>query len=90
VWPIEIPQFVAQNLKHHPGSELGALEVEFGPLPVGKSRVWLDAKFYSTQFQKKYLNPSSYAHTGYGSGRRNMTQNRNWVRQKHAVCDGKG
>jgi hypothetical protein len=48
VWPIEIPQFIAQNLKHHPGSELGALEVEFGPLPVGKSRVWLDAKFYST------------------------------------------
>jgi hypothetical protein len=21
-------------LKHHPGSELGALEVEFGPLPM--------------------------------------------------------
>jgi hypothetical protein len=47
VWPREIPQFAARNLKHHPGSELGALEVEFGPLPVGKR--W-DAKFDSTQF----------------------------------------
>jgi hypothetical protein len=36
MWPIEISQFSAQNLKHHPGSELGALEVEFGPLPLGK------------------------------------------------------
>jgi hypothetical protein len=33
--------------------ELGALEVVFGPLPVGKPDlgwVWLDAKFDSTQF----------------------------------------
>jgi hypothetical protein len=37
VWPIEIPQVLARNLKRHPGSELGALEFEFGPLPVGKS-----------------------------------------------------
>jgi hypothetical protein len=36
VWAIEIPQFSAQNLKHHPGSELGALEVKFGPLSMGK------------------------------------------------------
>jgi hypothetical protein len=36
VWPIEISQFSAQNLKHHPSSELSALEVEFGHLPVGK------------------------------------------------------
>jgi hypothetical protein len=36
VWPIEISQFSAQNLKYHPSFELGALEVEFGPLPVGK------------------------------------------------------
>jgi hypothetical protein len=36
VWPIEIPKLLARNLKHHPGSELGALEVEFGPLPMGK------------------------------------------------------
>jgi hypothetical protein len=35
MWPIEILQFLAQNLKHHPGSELGVLEAEFGPLPVG-------------------------------------------------------
>jgi hypothetical protein len=36
VWPIEIPQFLAPNLKHHPGSELGAFEVEFETLPTGK------------------------------------------------------
>jgi hypothetical protein len=34
VWPKEILHFFAWNLKHHPGSELGALEVEFGPLPM--------------------------------------------------------
>jgi hypothetical protein len=28
---------LARNLKHHPGSELGALEVNFGPLPMGKT-----------------------------------------------------
>jgi hypothetical protein len=64
VWPIEIPQFLARKLKHHPGSELCALEVEFRPLLMGKPNyggVWLDAKFDSTQFEKKYLNPSSYA-----------------------------
>jgi hypothetical protein len=33
---MEIPQFLARYLNHHPGSELGALEVEFGPLPMGK------------------------------------------------------
>jgi hypothetical protein len=63
VWPIEIPQFLARKLKHHLGSELGALEAEFGPLPVGKPNycwIWLDVNFESTQFQKKYLNPSSY------------------------------
>jgi hypothetical protein len=37
VWPIEIPQVLSWNLKHHPGSELGDLEFEFGPLPMGKS-----------------------------------------------------
>jgi hypothetical protein len=37
VWHIQIPQVLAQNLKRHPGSELGTLEIEFGPLPVGKS-----------------------------------------------------
>jgi hypothetical protein len=36
MWPIEISQFLARNLKHHPGSELGALEVKFGSLLVGK------------------------------------------------------
>jgi hypothetical protein len=59
VWPIEIPQFSAQNLKHHPGSELGVLEVEFGPLPMGKpdyGGVWLDVKFDSIQ---KFLKSTS-------------------------------
>jgi hypothetical protein len=36
VWPIEITQFLARNLKHHPGSELGSLEIKFGFLPMGK------------------------------------------------------
>jgi hypothetical protein len=36
VWSIEIPQSSTQNLKHRPGSKLGALEVEFGPLPMEK------------------------------------------------------
>jgi hypothetical protein len=36
MWPIEILQFLAQNLKYHIDSELGALEVEFRPLPMGK------------------------------------------------------
>jgi hypothetical protein len=55
---------LARKLKHHPGSELGGLEVKFGPLPVGNpiyGGVWLDAKFDSTHFFKKYLNPSLYA-----------------------------
>jgi hypothetical protein len=38
MWPIEIPQFLTQKLKYHPGFELGALEAEFGPLPVGWMR----------------------------------------------------
>jgi hypothetical protein len=33
---MEISQFSARNLKHHPGSELGAFEVEFGTLGMGK------------------------------------------------------
>jgi hypothetical protein len=33
---MEIPQFLAQTLNHHPGYELGALEVKFGTLPMGK------------------------------------------------------
>jgi hypothetical protein len=38
----------------HPlDSELGALEVKFGPLPM---QTWLDVKFDSTQFQKKLPN----------------------------------
>jgi hypothetical protein len=36
MWPKEIPQFSAQNLNHHPGFELGDLEVNFGPIPMGK------------------------------------------------------
>jgi hypothetical protein len=82
---------LARNLKHHPNSELGALEDKFGPLPV-------DAKFISIQFFKKSQSESvckSYdcfteSRLGDGSGRWNMTQNRNRLRQKCAVCDGKG
>jgi hypothetical protein len=33
---MEIPQFFAQNSKHSPGSQFGALEVEIGPLSMGK------------------------------------------------------
>jgi hypothetical protein len=59
----------------------------------------LDAKFDSTQFQKKVPESEfvckSYdrfieTRPGYGSGSRNMTQNQNRVRQKVAICDGKG
>jgi hypothetical protein len=81
---------LARNLKHHPGFELDALEVEFEPLPVGKPDGWLDVKFDSTQFQKK-VPQSEFAcksydrfikpRPSYGSERRNMTQNRNRVRQ---------
>jgi hypothetical protein len=94
VWPREIPQFLARKLKHHPSSELGALEVEFEPLPV----VWWDAKFDSTQ--KNFKSTSirvrmqkdcfTEARPGYGSGRQNMTRNQNRVRQKLAICDGNG
>jgi hypothetical protein len=35
VWHIEIPQFLARKLKHHPGSQLGALEAKFGSGLVG-------------------------------------------------------
>jgi hypothetical protein len=47
----KIPQFLAQNLRHHPGSELGALEVEFG---------WMQ-NLIVPNFKKNYLNPSLYA-----------------------------
>jgi hypothetical protein len=59
----------------------------------------LDAKFDSTQFQKKVPQTEfickSYdrfteARPGYGSVRQNMTLNQNWVRQKLTICDGKG
>jgi hypothetical protein len=89
-----------RNLKRHPGSEVGALEVKFGLPPVGKPEkggVWLDAKFDSTQFKKVHQSEfvcKSYdrfieARPGYGCLRRNMTRNQNRVRQKLAVCDGK-
>jgi hypothetical protein len=58
MWPIEIPQFSTQNLKHHHSSELGALEVEFVPLPVGKPS-WMRNLILPNL--KKYLNSSSYA-----------------------------
>jgi hypothetical protein len=53
------------------------------------SWVWLDARFDSTQFKKihqsefvcKTYDRFTEAHPGYGSRRRNMTQNRNQVRK---------
>jgi hypothetical protein len=100
VWPIEIPQFLTQKLKHHPSSELGVLEAEFGPLPVGKpdwgGLGWMRnlilsnfKKVPQSEFVCKSYDRFTEAHPGYGSGRRNMTQNRNRVRQKLAVCDKK-
>jgi hypothetical protein len=85
----KIPQFLAQNLRHHPGSELGALEVEFG---------WMQnlivpnfkKKLPQSEFVCKSYDRFTEARPGYDSGRRNMTRNRNWVRQKLAICDGKG
>jgi hypothetical protein len=60
---------------------------------------WLNAKFDSTQifFEKvpqseivwKSYDRFIAARPGYGSGRRNMTQNRNQVSEKLVVCDGK-
>jgi hypothetical protein len=52
------------KFKHHPGSELGGLEVEFVPLPVVKPDLggfdWM-LNLILPNFKKKYLNPSSYA-----------------------------
>jgi hypothetical protein len=91
VWPREIPQFSAQNLKHHPGSELGALEVEFGPLPVGKPDLGGFGgmrnlilpnlkKVHQSEFVCKSYDRFTEARPSYGAGRQNMTQNRNRVR----------
>jgi hypothetical protein len=81
MWPIEIPQFSTQNLKHHPSSELGALEVEFVPLPVGKPS-WMRnlilpnlKKVPQFKFVCKSYDCFTEAHPGYSSGRRNMTRN---------------
>jgi hypothetical protein len=64
MWPIEILQFSARNLKHHPGSELGALEANLGLFPwATPTRVgfgWIQ-NLILPNFKKKYLNPSSYA-----------------------------
>jgi hypothetical protein len=106
VWPIEILQFLAQNLKHHPGSELGALQVEFVPLTVSKPD-WVEfgwmqnlilpnikkIPFYRSSSGSRFV-CKSYdrfidARPGHSSRRWNLTQNRNWVRQKRVVCDGK-
>jgi hypothetical protein len=61
--------------------------------------VWWDAKFDSTQLFKtvsqsefvcKSYDRFTEARPGYGSGRQNMTRNRNRVRQKLAISDGEG
>jgi hypothetical protein len=102
VWPIEISQFLARNLKHHPGSELGAVEVKFGPLPMANlTRVgfgWMQnlilPNFKQNVPQSEFICKSydhfTEARLGYDSRRWNMTRNRNQVRQKLAICDGKG
>jgi hypothetical protein len=93
VWLIEIPQFLARNLKHHPSSEFGALEVESRPLPVGipVGFGWMQNLILpQSEFVWKIYDRFTEARPGYGSRRRNMTGNRNRVRQKLAVCDGKG
>jgi hypothetical protein len=98
VWPIEISQFLARNIKHHPGSELGALEVEFGPPLIG--RVGFGGmqnlilpnfkKVTQSEFVCKSYDRFTKARPGYGSARQNMTLNQNQGRQKLAVCDSKG
>jgi hypothetical protein len=47
-------------------------------------------KVHQSEFVCKSYDHFTEARPGYGSGRQNMTQNRNWVRQKLVVCDGKG
>jgi hypothetical protein len=89
------------KVKHHPGSELGALEVEFGPLSMSKPDLGGFGgmqnlilpnfkKVSQSEFVCKSYDRFTEACPGYDSGRRNMTRNRNRVRQKLAVCDGKG
>jgi hypothetical protein len=59
-------KILAWNLKHHPNFELGALEVEFGSLPMGKLD-WFGFGFGWMQnlillnLKTKYLNLSLYA-----------------------------
>jgi Leu/Phe-tRNA-protein transferase len=76
-------------------------KLNFGLFPWANPTrvVWWDAKFDSIQFQKKVPQSKfvckSYdrfteARPGCGSGRQNMTRNRNWVRHKLAVCDSNG
>jgi hypothetical protein len=80
VWHIEITQNLAQNLKHHPGCELGALEVKFGPLPMGKPGLPNLKKVPQSEFVCKSYDHFTEARPGYGSGRWNMTQNQNRIR----------
>jgi hypothetical protein len=79
----------------------GALEVEFGPLPMGKPDYGgfggmrnlilpnFKKKVPQSEFVWKSYDRFTEACMGYGSGRQNMTQNQNRVSQKLAVCDGK-
>jgi hypothetical protein len=47
-------------------------------------------KVPQSEFVCKSYDRFTEARPGYGSGRRNMTQNRNRVRQKLAIYGGKG
>jgi hypothetical protein len=47
-------------------------------------------KVPQSEFVCKSYDHFTEARLGYGSGRRNMTRNRNRLKQKLVVCDGKG
>jgi hypothetical protein len=47
-------------------------------------------KVHQSKFVCKSYDRFTEARLSYGSGRRNMTRNRKRVRQKLAVCSGKG
>jgi hypothetical protein len=50
----------------------------------------ISKKVPQSEFICKSYDRFTKARPGYGSGRRNMTRHRNWVRQKLTVCDSKG
>jgi hypothetical protein len=47
-------------------------------------------KVPQSEFECKSYDRFTEARPGYGSRRQNMTRNQNRVREKFAICDGKG